>query len=56
MPGSGDMVAIRTAGAYGEVMASSYNLRSPAKAVYSDQLNHLEKSRVQTFSKASGGY
>jgi len=31
----GDLIAIRTAGAYGEVMASSYNLRDRVKAVYS---------------------
>lgn len=31
----GDLVAIRTSGAYGEVMASGYNLRKPAKAIYS---------------------
>ncbi|MFM6953765.1 MAG: diaminopimelate decarboxylase [Sphingobacteriaceae bacterium] len=31
----GDLVAIRTAGAYGEVMVSRYNLREPIKAVYS---------------------
>lgn len=30
----GDLVAIRTAGAYGEVMASGYNLREKANAVY----------------------
>ncbi|MBX0332188.1 diaminopimelate decarboxylase [Pontibacter sp. HSC-14F20] len=30
----GDLIAIRTAGAYGEVMASSYNLRNKAAAVY----------------------
>jgi diaminopimelate decarboxylase len=30
----GDLIAIRTAGAYGEVMASGYNLRNKAKAVY----------------------
>ncbi len=30
----GDLIAIRTAGAYGEVMASRYNLREPVKAVY----------------------
>lgn len=34
----GDLVAIRSAGAYGEVMASSYNLRDRAKAYYSDGL------------------
>jgi diaminopimelate decarboxylase len=32
----GDLIAIRTIGAYGEVMASRYNLRDPAKVVYSD--------------------
>jgi len=31
----GDVLAIRTAGAYGEVMASQYNLRSLPKAYYS---------------------
>lgn len=38
LPGTkrGDLVAIRTAGAYGEVMASSYNLREPVKSLYSD--------------------
>ena len=30
----GDLIAIRTAGAYGEVMASGYNLRDRAKSVY----------------------
>ncbi len=33
-----DIFAIRSTGAYGEVMASSYNLRDKAKAVYSDEL------------------
>lgn len=31
----GDVIAIRTTGAYGEVMSSSYNLRDKAKAYYS---------------------
>ncbi|MEQ8623357.1 MAG: diaminopimelate decarboxylase [Vicingaceae bacterium] len=31
----GDIIAIRSAGAYGEVMSSSYNLRDKAEAVYS---------------------
>ncbi len=31
----GDLIAIRTTGAYGEVMSSQYNLREKAKAVYS---------------------
>ncbi|OQX98083.1 MAG: diaminopimelate decarboxylase [Bacteroidetes bacterium 4572_117] len=34
----GDLIAIRTAGAYGQVMASNYNLRDFAKAYYSDEL------------------
>lgn len=32
----GDLIALRTAGAYGEVMGSSYNLRDRVKAVYSE--------------------
>ncbi|MEQ8713943.1 MAG: diaminopimelate decarboxylase, partial [Cyclobacteriaceae bacterium] len=31
----GDLVAIRSSGAYGEVMTSTYNLRDKAKAYYS---------------------
>jgi diaminopimelate decarboxylase len=31
----GDLIAIRTAGAYGEVMSNGYNLREKVKAVYS---------------------
>lgn len=34
----GDLIAIRTTGAYGEVLSSSYNLRNKAKAVYSDEI------------------
>lgn len=34
----GDLIAIRTAGAYGEVMASRYNLREEIRYVYSDEL------------------
>lgn len=34
----GDLIAIRSAGAYGEVMASAYNLRNRVKAVYSDEI------------------
>lgn len=30
----GDLIAIRTAGAYGEVMASNYNLREKAKVIF----------------------
>lgn len=32
----GDLIAIRSAGAYGSVMSSSYNMRTPAYAVFSD--------------------
>ncbi|TDS13044.1 diaminopimelate decarboxylase [Sphingobacterium paludis] len=34
----GDLIAIRTAGAYGEVMASRYNLRDEIRYVYSSDL------------------
>lgn len=34
----GDLLAIRTAGAYGQTMASRYNLRDLAAAVYSDEI------------------
>ncbi len=34
----GDLLAIRSTGAYAEVMASHYNLRDKAKAIYSDDL------------------
>lgn len=37
----GDLIAIRSAGAYGEIMASQYNLRSLPKAYNSDELVHL---------------
>lgn len=35
----GDVFAIRTAGAYGEVMASNYNLRDKVAVLLSDELN-----------------
>lgn len=34
----GDFIAIRTTGAYGEVMSSAYNLRDRVKSIYSDDL------------------
>jgi diaminopimelate decarboxylase len=34
----GDLIAIRTAGAYAEVMSSNYNLRDKAQSVYSGEL------------------
>jgi diaminopimelate decarboxylase len=33
----GDIIALRTAGAYGEVMANGYNLRDKVRAVYSKE-------------------
>jgi diaminopimelate decarboxylase len=33
-----DVIAVRSTGAYGEVMSSAYNLRNKAKTYYSDQL------------------
>lgn len=32
----GDLIAVRTAGAYGEVMASHYNLRDQVQSIYSE--------------------
>ena len=37
-----DLVAIRSAGAYGEVMSSNYNLRPSPKAIYSDELSLID--------------
>ncbi len=34
----GDLIALRSAGAYGEIMASQYNLRKLPKAYTSDDL------------------
>ena len=34
----GDLLCIRTTGAYGQVMSSNYNLRDLAKAYYSDEI------------------
>ena len=34
----GDLIAIRSAGAYGETMRSHYNARDYAQAIYSDDL------------------
>ena len=34
----GDLIAIHSAGAYGQVMASQYNLRPTAQAIFSDDL------------------
>ena len=45
----GDLIAIRSAGAYGEVLSNSYNGRMPAQAIYSSDL-HQEK--VQALPEA----
>jgi diaminopimelate decarboxylase len=37
----GDIVVLRTAGAYGQVMASGYNLRDIVRSEYSDQTSLL---------------
>ena len=34
----GDLIALRSAGAYGEIMASQYNLRKLPKAYTSDNI------------------
>ena len=34
----GDLIAIRSTGAYGEVMSSNYNLREKVKVYYSDKI------------------
>jgi len=34
----GDILAIRSCGAYGSVMSSTYNMRTPAYPVFSDEL------------------
>ena len=39
----GDLIAIRSAGAYGEVMASRYNMRSLPPSVFSDNLEATGK-------------
>jgi diaminopimelate decarboxylase len=35
----GDLIAIRSVGAYGEVMASRYNLREAINSYFSDEFN-----------------
>lgn len=41
----GDLIAIRSAGAYGQVMASHYNMRPLAPSVYSDRLNEAPRRK-----------
>lgn len=40
----GDLVAIRSSGAYGEVMRSSYNLRDANPSVFSDDISGFDQS------------
>lgn len=37
----GDILCIRSVGAYGQVMSSQYNLREPARAYYSDMIETI---------------
>ncbi len=46
----GDLLAIRTTGAYGESMSSGYNLRKSAQAVYSSKM-HVGKIHPQVANK-----
>ena len=39
----GDLMAIRSAGAYGQVMASRYNMKDLAPSVFSDRLEDAPK-------------
>ena len=41
----GDRIAIRSAGAYGQVMASHYNMRPIAPSVYSDRVAEAPKRK-----------
>lgn len=41
-----DLIAIRSAGAYGQVMASNYNLRPSPKSVFSDEINLPKRKRA----------
>jgi diaminopimelate decarboxylase len=43
----GDLIAIRSTGAYGEVMSSQYNLRKKVNAYYSDQIA-MDNAEKQT--------
>ncbi|MBN1250798.1 MAG: diaminopimelate decarboxylase [Bacteroidales bacterium] len=42
----GDLLAIRSAGAYGEIMVSEYNLRNKPLAVYSDEMILKNKMKI----------
>lgn len=42
----GDIIAILSAGAYGEVMSSQYNLRTPAEKYFSDEIAFAENQKM----------
>ena len=42
----GDLLVIRSTAAYGAVMSSNYNLREPAKAIYSSDFGQAKIARV----------
>jgi diaminopimelate decarboxylase len=41
-----DFIAIRSTGAYGQVMASNYNLRPMPRSVFSDELKSIETLKI----------
>jgi diaminopimelate decarboxylase len=50
----GDLIAIRSAGAYGETMSSNYNLREKVKTWYSDEIPSDESSTYTPSGKQAG--
>jgi diaminopimelate decarboxylase len=50
----GDLVAIRSAGAYGETMSSNYNLREKVKSRYSDEIITDESSKHNPAGEQAG--
>jgi len=50
----GDLIAIRSAGAYGETMSSNYNLREKVKTWYSDEILSDEPSTHTSSGKQAG--
>jgi diaminopimelate decarboxylase len=50
----GDLIAIRSAGAYGETMSSNYNLREKVKTWYSDEITSNEPSTRTASGKQAG--
>lgn len=50
----GDLIAIRSAGAYGETMSSNYNLREKVKTWYSDEILSDEPSTHTASGKQAG--